>query len=63
VFGNRVQWRIFEPKREEVAGGWRLLHNVELRNFYASPSIIRIITSRSMIWAGNVADTRGMRNA
>jgi hypothetical protein len=37
VFENRVLWKIFGPKREEVAGGWRRLHNEELHNFYASP--------------------------
>jgi hypothetical protein len=37
--------RIFEPKREEVTGGWRKLHNVELHNSYSSPSIIRMIKS------------------
>jgi hypothetical protein len=40
--------RIFEPKREEVAGGWRRLHNEELHNFYASPNIIRVIKSMRM---------------
>jgi hypothetical protein len=39
MFENRVLRRIFGPKREEVAGGWRRLHNEELRNFYLSPSI------------------------
>jgi hypothetical protein len=42
VFENRVL-RIFEPKRNEVTGGWRKLHNEELHNLYSSPSIIRII--------------------
>jgi hypothetical protein len=40
---NRVLRRLFGPKREEVAGGWRRLHNEELRNLYASPYIIRVI--------------------
>jgi hypothetical protein len=40
VFENRVLKRKFRPKREEVAGGWRRLHNEELRNFYTSPDII-----------------------
>jgi stalled ribosome alternative rescue factor ArfA len=39
---------IFRPKREKVAGSWRRLHNEELHNFYASPSIIRVIKSRRM---------------
>jgi hypothetical protein len=43
VFENKVLRRIFVPKREEVAGGWRRLHNEELHNFYASPNIIRMI--------------------
>jgi hypothetical protein len=41
---NRVlRRRIFGPKREEVAAGWRRLHNEELHNLYASPNIIRVI--------------------
>jgi hypothetical protein len=44
--------RIFERKREEVAGGWRGLHNEELYNLYASPNIIRVIKARRMKWAG-----------
>jgi hypothetical protein len=51
---NRVL-RIFGPKRDEVTGRWRQLHNEELHNLYSSPSIIRIIKSRRMIWAGHVA--------
>jgi hypothetical protein len=42
VFENRVLRRLFGPKREEVAGGWRRLHNEELHNLYASPNIISI---------------------
>jgi hypothetical protein len=55
VFENRVLKRIFGPKRDEVTGGWRKLHNEELHNVYFSPSIIRIIKSRRMRWAGHVA--------
>jgi hypothetical protein len=55
--------RIFGPKRDEVTGGWRKLHNEELRDLYSSPSIIRIIKSRSMRWAGHVARMRKKRNA
>jgi hypothetical protein len=54
VFENRVP-RIFGPKRDEVAGEWRKLHNEELRDLYSSPSIIRIIKSMRMRWAGHVA--------
>jgi hypothetical protein len=50
------------PKREEVAGGWRRLHNVELHNLYASPRIIRMIKSR-MRWTGHIAHIGEMRNA
>jgi hypothetical protein len=51
VFENRVR-KIFGPKRVEVTRGRRKLHNEELRNLYSSPSIIRIIKSRRMRWAG-----------
>jgi hypothetical protein len=62
VFGNRVLRRIFGPKREEVAGGWRKLHE-EIHNLYASPNIIRVFRSRRVIWAGHVARMGQMRNA
>jgi hypothetical protein len=55
VFENRVLRRIFGPKRDGVTGRWRKLHNEKLHNFYSSPSIIRIIKSRKMRWAGHVA--------
>jgi hypothetical protein len=55
VFENRVLRRIFGPKRDEVVGGWRKLHNEELHNLYCSPSIIRIFRSRRMGLAGHVA--------
>jgi hypothetical protein len=54
VCENRVLRRIFGPKRDEVTGGWRKLNNKELHNLYSSPSIIRMIKSRRMIWAGYV---------
>jgi hypothetical protein len=54
--------RIFGPKRDGVTGGWRNLHNEELHNLYSSPSIIRIIKSRRMKWAGHVARIGEKRN-
>jgi hypothetical protein len=54
--------RIFEPKREEVAGGLRRLHNEELHKLHPSPNIIRVIKSRRMRWAGHAARTREMGN-
>jgi hypothetical protein len=50
--------RIFGPKRDEVTGGWRKLHNEELRDLYSSPSIIRMIKLRRIRWAGHVARMR-----
>jgi hypothetical protein len=63
VFENRVLRRIFGPKRDEVTGEWRKLLNVELRDLYSSLSIIRIIKSRRMRWAGHVALLGKKRNA
>jgi hypothetical protein len=54
VFENRVL-RIFGPKRDEVTGGWRKLHNEELRTLYSSKCIIIMIKSRRMRWVGYVA--------
>jgi hypothetical protein len=54
VHGNRVLRRIFGLKRDEVIGGWRKLHNEKLHNLYSLPSIIRMIKSRRMRWAGYV---------
>jgi hypothetical protein len=48
VFENRVFRRIFGPKRDEVTGSWRKLHDEELHNLYSSPSIIRVIKSWRM---------------
>jgi hypothetical protein len=55
VFENRVLRGIFGSKRDEVIGGWRKLHNEDLHNLYYSPSIIRMIKSERMRWAGHVA--------
>jgi hypothetical protein len=62
VFENRVLRRIFGPKRGGVMEGWIKLHNEELHNLYSSSSIIRIIKSRRMRWAGHVARTGEKRN-
>jgi len=55
AFENRVLRRIFRPKRDEVTGECRKLHNEELNDLYSSPSIVRLIKSRRMRWAGHVA--------
>jgi hypothetical protein len=47
--------RIFGPKRDEVIGEWRKLHNEELNNLYCSFTIVRVIKSRRMRWEGHVA--------
>jgi len=54
VFENMVLRRIFGPRREEVMGKWRRMHNKELNDLYSSPSIVRVIKSRRMGWAGYV---------
>jgi hypothetical protein len=59
---NRVLRRILGPKRNELTGEWRKLHNVELHNFYSSPDIVRPIKSRRMKWAGHVARLGEGRN-
>ena len=55
VFENRVLRRVFEPKRYEVTGEWRKLHNEELNDLYSLPNIVRVVKSRRMRWAGHVA--------
>jgi len=55
VFENIVLRRIFGPRRDEVTGKWRRLHNEELNDFYSSPYIVRVIKSRRMRWAGHMA--------
>ena len=62
VFENRVLRRIFGPKRDEVTGEWRKLHNEELDNLYSSPNIVRVIKTRRMRWAGHVAHMGEGRN-
>jgi hypothetical protein len=55
VFDNRVLRRIFGPKRDEVTGEWRKLHNKELNDLYSSPNIVPVIKSRRVKWAEHVA--------
>jgi hypothetical protein len=62
VFENRVLKRIFRPKREEVAGGWRRLHSEELHYLHASPNVVRVMKSRKVKWTGSVARMGQMRN-
>ena len=59
VFENRVLRRIFGPKRDEVTGQWRKLHNEELNNLYSSPNIVRVIKSRRIRWVGHVVRVGG----
>jgi hypothetical protein len=54
---------VFGPKRDKVTGGWRKFHNEELHDLYSSPSIIRIVKSRRMRWAGHVTRMEEKRNA
>jgi hypothetical protein len=63
LFENRLLRRIFGPKRDEVMGGWRKLHNEEHRDFYSSPSKIRTIKSRRMRLVWHAARMREKRNA
>jgi hypothetical protein len=55
AFENRLLRRVFEPKMNEVMGGWRILHNEQLCSLFSLPSIIRMITTRRMKWAGQEA--------
>jgi hypothetical protein len=55
VFENRVLRRVFGPRRDEVTGEWRKLHNEELNDLYFLPNIVRVVKSRRMRWAGHVA--------
>jgi hypothetical protein len=63
VFENGVLRRVFGPKRDYVTGKWRKLHNEELNNLYSSPSVVRVVKSRRMRWAGHVARMGGKRGA
>ena len=54
VFENRVLRRVFGPKRDEVTGEWRKLHNEDLSDLYFIPNIVRVVKSRRMRWAGHV---------
>ena len=63
VFENRVLRGIFGPRRDEVTGEWRKLHNEELNDLYSSPNIVQVIKSRRMRWAGlvvRVGERRGV---
>ena len=55
IQGNMVLRRIFGPRRDEVTGEWRRLHNEELNGLYSSPNIVQVIKLRRMRWAGHVA--------
>jgi hypothetical protein len=62
-FENRVLRKIFGPKRDEVTGEWRRLHNEELYDLYSSPNIMRVIKSRRLRWAGHVTHIKERRAA
>jgi hypothetical protein len=64
VFENRVLRKVYGPKRDEVTGEWRRLHNEELNDLYSLPNILRVVKWRRMRWAGHVArmgEDRGVR--
>jgi hypothetical protein len=65
AFENRMLRRIFEPKRDEVTGDLRKLYNEELNDLYSSPTVVPVIKSREMRWAGHVprmGEDRGVYN-
>ena len=55
MFANRVLRRVFGPKRDEVSGEWRKLHNEEHKDLFSLPNIVRVVKSKRMRWAGHVA--------
>ena len=55
MFENRVLRSVFGPKRDEVTGEWRKLHNEEPSDLYSLSNIVRVVKSRRMRWAGHVA--------
>jgi hypothetical protein len=63
IFENRMLWRIFGPKEDKIMGGWRKLHNEELRHIYPSQNTIRIMKSRRIKWVGHIARTVANRIA
>ena len=63
MFENMVLRTIFEPRRDEVTGEWRRLHNEELNDLYSSPNNVREIKSRRMRWTGHVAPMGEERGA
>jgi hypothetical protein len=63
MFISNVSSNIFGPKRDEMTGGWRKLHDEELHGLYSLPSIVRVIKARRMRWAGHVARMGEVRGA
>jgi hypothetical protein len=61
VFENMVLRKIFGPRRDEVTGEWRKLHNEEQNDLYSSPNTIRVIKLKRMRWAGHAACMRERR--
>ena len=63
ILGVGTSYAIFGPKREEVTGEWRRLHNEELNDLYSAPNIVQVIKSRRMRWAGHIAHMGKRRSA